>query len=90
VDSIVVARVNVSLTGTSVMGLGDRFPQSRVSFQIYTRGQEKPVWFDGEIDGEVSRESVGSTAFFDEDLLGRLAAKSADTAFHKIGNVSQL
>lgn len=90
VDAIVVAHVDVQLSGTTVMGIGSRYPQSRVSFQVYARGQEKPVWFDGGVEGDVSQESVGATGFIDEDLLGRLAAKSAVTAFQKIGSPSQM
>jgi hypothetical protein len=90
VDSIVVAQVDVTLTGSTVIGMGPRHPQSKVSFQVYSRGAEKPVWFDGSIDGEATQESVGTTGPFDEKLLGQLAAQSAQTAFQKIGIIDKL
>jgi hypothetical protein len=89
VDSIVVARVDVMLNGNSIMGIGSRRPQSRLSFQIYTPDQENAVWFDGAVDGEEAKESVGATQFFDEEALKRLAVRSAETAFQKVGTVSK-
>jgi hypothetical protein len=85
VDAVVVAQVRVGLNGNSMVGVGDLYPQARVSFQVYSKGKEEPVWFDGEIAGEQSHESVGKTAFFDESQLSALAAQSAKTAFQKIG-----
>lgn len=84
VDAIVVARLQVSLNGTSVMGIGSRKPQTHVSFFLYGKGEEKPIWFEGNIRGD-EMESVGKTAFIDQKLLGELALKSAKTAFNKIG-----
>ncbi|MGE3975490.1 MAG: hypothetical protein AB7F59_13275 [Bdellovibrionales bacterium] len=85
VDAIMVARVNVILNGTSIMGLGSRYPQSKVSFFVYKKGVEKHIWFDGGIDGEESKTSVGGSAFIDETLLSNIAVASAKTAFAKIG-----
>jgi hypothetical protein len=85
VDAIVVARVQVSLTGTTVAGIGSRHPQTSVAFWIYKKGQEKAIWFEGGIKGEETEESVGKTAFIDESLLNQLALKSAQSAYTKIG-----
>ncbi len=85
VDAIVVAQVNVHLTGTSVMGIGKQYPQSVLNLRVFARGQENPVWFDGNIEGEESKESVGMTGLFDRDLLDKLGRQSAGTAFAKIG-----
>jgi hypothetical protein len=88
VDALIVAQVNVSLHGTTVMGIGSRHPQSRLHFTVYTLGQSKPVWFEGGLEGEESKESVGKTGFIDEKALGRLALASAKTAFTKIGEAA--
>jgi hypothetical protein len=86
VDAIIVARIDVNTTGTTVMGIGSRHPQSTLSFSIYRKGDVKPVWFEGSLKGEEAKESVGKTAFIDEALLQKLALKSAQTAFTKIGS----
>lgn len=88
VDAIIVARISVNLNGSSVMGVGERHPQTDLSFFIYKKGEEKPIWFEGQIKGDEATESVGKTAFIDEALLGRLALKSAKTAFAKIGTTT--
>jgi hypothetical protein len=84
VDAILVANVNVILEATTVMGIGSRHPQSRLSFMLYKAGIEKPIWFEGGVEGQPSTESVGKTAFIDETLLGALAVKSARTAYEKV------
>ncbi len=88
VDAIVTARVNVVLSGTSVMGIGARHPVSKISFDVHRKGQEKSVWFEGGIDGE-EQESVGKTAFIDETKLNELALVSAQSAFAKIGQTTK-
>ncbi len=85
VDAIVAVRVNVHLKSFTIMGIGSRKPQARVSFYLYKRGHPNPIWFDGNIDGEVAEESVGATAFVDVELLNKLSVESAETAFRKIG-----
>jgi hypothetical protein len=84
VDAIVVARVDVMLDGFSIMGFGTRHPQSRLCLMVYTLGHERPVWFDGGIDGKESDQSVGATAFIDQTLLGELALESVKTAYAKL------
>jgi len=86
VDALVVARVDVLLNGTSIMGFGSKHPQARLALFVYKKGIEKPVWFDGGIDGSEAKESVGSTAFIDDDLLKKLSTESARTAFNQIGS----
>ena len=89
VDALVVAKIDVHLNGTTIMGVGSRYPQSVLSFFVFERGQEKPVWFEGSLKGKEMGESVGKTAFIDEPLTAKLAAESAETAFAKInGNVT--
>ncbi len=85
VDAIVFVKVDVLLNGTSIMGIGSRYPQSRIHFQVYDKGAKSPIWFDGGVEGEEAKESIGATAFIDEDLLNKLALKSAKTAFSQIG-----
>jgi hypothetical protein len=87
VDALVVSSINVYLDGTTVMGIGGRHPVSRLSFMVYRKGDASPVWFEGNIDGE-KEESVGKTGFWDEELLAKLAVKSARTAYAKIGDTN--
>ena len=89
VDSIIVAEVDIQLKGTTVMGIGSRYPQARLSFQVYSPEQENAVWFDGGIEGDEAKESVGKTAFLDEEILNRLTVKSASSAFRKIATASR-
>lgn len=88
VDAIVVTRMDVILKANTVMGIGSRRPQATLSFFVYGKGEEKPIWFEGQIMGD-EMESVGKTAFIDENLLGDLALKSARTAFNKIGTATK-
>jgi len=88
VDAIIVARVQVDLEGTTIMGIGSRHPKSNLSFMVYTLGRENPAWFDGRIEGSESEESVGKTGFIDETLLGQLALKSAEVAYSKIASAA--
>jgi hypothetical protein len=85
VDGIITAFVKTLNSGFSVMGVGARHPQSYVTFAMYVRGVENPVWFEGSLEGEKSKESVGATGFTDEDATQRLALESARTAYAKIG-----
>ena len=85
VDAIVTAQVDVLLSGTSIMGIGSRYPQSRLTFQVFTPNKDSADWFEGNLLGKESPTSVGSTAFFDVDTLNRLALASAKTAFDEIG-----
>jgi hypothetical protein len=85
VDAIVTAQVRAELHGTSVMGIGSRRPKANLSFQIFGKGKEKPIWFDGQVEGETATESVGATGFINEDLLNDLVLRSAKTAYAKIG-----
>jgi hypothetical protein len=87
VDAIIVGRMQVFLSGTTVMGIGSRHPQTQVMFNMYSKGVEQPIWFEGNLQGD-EMESVGKTGFIDEKLLGELALKSAKTAFAKIGTDS--
>ncbi len=88
VDAIIGGRVQVILNGTTVMGVGSRYPQSKVAFFVYAKGHEKPIWWEGGVDGEEAKESVGKTGFIDEALLSQLAVKSAKTAYQKIGTAT--
>lgn len=85
VDAVVAAWVTVRFSGTTVMGFGNRKPQTTVSFQVYKSGIEKPVWFES-FTGKESTESVGATGFIDEVLMSRLALESAKDAYSQIRN----
>ncbi|MGZ5280430.1 MAG: hypothetical protein ACXWC9_10830 [Pseudobdellovibrionaceae bacterium] len=86
VDAIISLNVTVYLEGTTVMGIGNRYPQSLVTLNVYKKGQENPIWFES-AKGDVSTESVGKTGFIDEKKLARLAVSSAQSAYSKMGNV---
>jgi hypothetical protein len=83
VDAIISAETRVSLSGTIVMGVGNRYPKSQVTMFVYGRGQANPIWFET-FDGEPSTVSVGKTAFFDTDKLKEQSVISARSAFSKI------
>jgi len=85
VDGLVTAQVDVFLNGTAILGVGNRYPQARVSFRLYTQDSDSPDWFEGNLQGEIAKSSVGATAFFDEAMLNKLALESARTAFAQIG-----
>ncbi len=84
VDALITAKIDVNLNGTTFMGVGSRYPESVLSFFVFERGQDKPIWFEGGIHGQEMKESVGKTAFIDEKLTAKLAEESANTAFEKI------
>ncbi len=84
VDAIVTARINVDFSGTSIMGFGSRKPQAHLTFTVYTRGQDKPIWFEADIEGDEAKESVGSTGFIDTDKLAMLSTESSKSAFNKL------
>ena len=88
VDAIAILSVHVHLEGMTVMGLGNRMPQSRPHLQVFRKGVEKPIWFET-YAGEVSKESVGKTGFIDEKKLARLAFSSAQSAYSKMGSETQ-
>jgi hypothetical protein len=85
VDAIIAVRVQVDLSGTTVMGVGSRYPAAKTAFYVYEEGNAKPIWFEGNLDGETSKKSVGKTGFIDEKLLNTEALVSARTSFEKIG-----
>lgn len=89
VDAIVAAQVKVIMNGTSVMGIGSRHPQSNLSFMMYVKGQDAPVWFEGQIQGKEAEKSVGVTGYTDEAATARLSLESAKTAFAKIGQTNE-
>jgi hypothetical protein len=84
VDAIIAAQVYVDLKAFTVMGVGNRYPQARVSFQVYRKGESAPIWYDGNLEGEKSSKSVGATGFFDEKLLNEMAVESSRSAFRRI------
>lgn len=88
VDAVVTSRVQVLLNANTVMGIGSRYPQSRISLSLFTKNADTPDWFEGGIDGKVAETSVGKTAFFDEPLLHKLALESARTAFSNLGKTN--
>lgn len=86
VDALITAQVDVFLKGNTVMGIGSRYPQARLSFQLYTPNADRADWFEGNLEGEEAKVSVGKTAFIDEKILNEQALLSARSAFNKIGS----
>ncbi len=84
VDAILSISVNVKLNENSFMGIGSRFPQARLAFQVFAPFEEKAIWYDFDVMGKQSNTSVGQTAFFDENLMNTLALDSAKDAILKI------
>jgi hypothetical protein len=91
VDALMETDVNVVFAskGITVMGIGSRYPQAYVSLRMYKKGVERPVWFDGRVEGEASNESVGKTGIWDESDVTRLGRLSAKNAFEKLNLNSQ-
>jgi len=83
VDAIVAAKIYVSLGGTSIMGFGPRKPRSILSFTVFKKGVEKPVWFDGNVEGREG-QSVGATGLWSVEKLQNEAVQSAIDAFARI------
>ena len=83
VDALVVARIDVQLSGTSIMGFGPMHPKAVLNLSVYKKGFEAPVWFDGNIQGK-EMPSVGATALFSKEKLQSYALESAKDAFAKI------
>jgi hypothetical protein len=86
VDALVTARVNVFIKANTVLGIGDRYAWSKIAFQIHRKGVKDPVWFDGGVDGDESKDSMGKTGLSGWDKLNAQAVQSAQTAFAKIGS----
>jgi len=84
VDAIALAKVMVKYNGTTVMGIGQRRPQAAVMFQVFKKGKEDAIWFEGRVLGVESKQSVGATGFTDQVLLNKLTRESAQSAFEKL------
>ncbi|MEZ4816232.1 MAG: hypothetical protein R3A80_13685 [Bdellovibrionota bacterium] len=83
VNAIMVAKVYITLGGTSIMGFGPRHPKSTLTFQVYKKGIEAPVWFDGNVEGKEG-DSVGATGLWSVEKLHKEGLDSAIDAFSKI------
>ncbi len=84
VDAVVLAQYTVQIHGTTIMGIGSRYPQSSIKFQLFRKGVEKPVWQDM-VKGEDMKESIGKTAFsLDFNKLKDLSLKSSKKAYAEL------
>lgn len=84
VDAVIAVKVDVILSGTTVMGIGNRYPQARLFFQVFKAGQEKPIWYET-LDGKEMTESIGKTALtFDEAKISDLSLESLQEALNKL------
>ncbi len=43
VDAVVLAQYTVQINGSTIMGIGSRYPQTSLKFQLFRKGEEKPV-----------------------------------------------
>lgn len=83
VDALVMVKVQVHLDGTTVMGIGNRYPKSMVSWSIYKSGIETPVWFET-VMSEAAKDSVGKTNAFDVPKMQKLAIQTSAEAYSQI------
>ncbi|HPI40706.1 MAG TPA: hypothetical protein PLJ21_07865 [Pseudobdellovibrionaceae bacterium] len=83
VDALLVAKVNVGLIGTTVMGIGDRYPQVSVNVQAFSLDSDNDIWRES-FTGEKSEKSVGKTNFFDEEILVKASLEGSKSALNKI------
>ncbi|MBX2996281.1 MAG: hypothetical protein KF681_15755 [Bdellovibrionaceae bacterium] len=84
VDAVIATKVDVVLNGTTVMGVGNRYPQSKVFFQVFKMGQANPIWFET-LDGKEMEESIGKTGLtLDEEKAANLALISLKDGLSKL------
>jgi hypothetical protein len=84
VDAVVLAQYTVQISGSTIMGIGSRYPQTSLNFTMYRKGIDKPVWQDI-VKGEDMKESIGKTAFsLDFNKLKDLSLKSSKKAYAEL------
>lgn len=86
VDALVAVWSMTHLSGTSIMGIGNRKPQTNILVTVYARGVEEPIWRES-LQGDEITESVGSTGFIDEKKTASLVLKAADGALSRLGSI---
>lgn len=86
VDALIAVWSSTHLSGTSVMGIGSKKPQTTLHIAVYGRGSEQPIWREA-LQGEEIKESVGMTGYFDEKKLAKLVLQAADGAIERLGAV---
>lgn len=84
VDALITANIDVLLEGTTFAGFGARHVRSTISFQVFGKDSDSPVWYDGDVSGEQLKRSLTGTGFFDQGLLTEMAIESLETAFKKM------
>jgi hypothetical protein len=81
VDTLALARYDIQLNGTSIMGIGNKHPQANMIVTVYARGVEKPIWRDS-AQGQEMEGSVGKTNItLDFNVMKDLSIKSSHKAF---------
>ncbi len=88
VDAIALLRIDVSMEGFTVMGFGSHKPAANAHLQIFSKGNKDHVWFDT-LKGPESEESVGITAFIDEQKTREYSLISAQTAYTKMNSKTE-
>lgn len=88
VNAIAMLKVNVTLKGFSVAGIGARKPVARAHIEVYHAGNPRPVWFET-FEGSEPTEHVGMTAFIDEQKLQKLSLASVQSAYEKMNVKSE-
>ena len=84
VDAVIATRLDVVLNGTTVMGVGSRYPQAKLFFQVFKMGQERPVWFET-LEGKEMEESIGKTGLtLDEEKAAVLGLESLRAGLTKL------
>lgn len=86
VDALIAVWSMTHLSGTSIMGIGSRKPQTNIMIYVYARGVSEPIWKES-LQGDEITESVGSTGFIDEKKVAHLVLKAADGALSRLGAI---
>lgn len=85
VDGLIAIKIQTRIHAATVMGVGNRYPQAIVMFQLYRKGTTDPIWYDVNAEGEQSKESMGVTRLTaDFDKMNQLIATSARTAYKQL------
>lgn len=85
VDALAAIKINTVIHSATVMGVGNRYPQAVVQFQLFRKGAPDAVWFDVNAEGEKSKTSMGVTRITaDFEKMNQLLLASARTAYRQL------
>jgi hypothetical protein len=85
VDGIVAIKIQTVLHSATIMGIGSRYPQAVVQFQLYKKGVSDAIWYDVNAEGKKSDKSMGVTMLTADFVkMNQLIAESARSAYRQL------